>query len=72
MALVSNRAEQLARADKLPEALAAMDAVRDLLVDRNVRLNWHLARIEICKDAGNMRAHESEQQSLYDYMEGRG
>ena len=72
LALVSNRAEQLARADKLPEALAAMDAVRDLLVDRNVRLNWHLARIEICKDAGNMRAHESEQQSLYDYMEGRG
>ena len=32
----------------------------------------HLARIEICKDAGDMRAHELEQQSLYDYMEGRG
>ncbi|MFT4514467.1 MAG: outer membrane protein assembly factor BamB [Planctomycetota bacterium] len=72
LALVSGRAEGLARAGKLPGALKAMDAVRDLLADRTVRLNWHLARIEICKDAGDMRAHESEQQSLYDYMEGRG
>jgi outer membrane protein assembly factor BamB len=72
LALVSGRAEVLARDGKLPAAMKVMDAVRDLLADRSVRLNWHLARIEICKDAGDMRAHESEQQSLYDYMEGRG
>jgi len=72
LALVSYRATELAGAGQLPAALAAMDEVRELLSDRNVRLNWHLARIEICKDAGDMRAHESEQQSLYDYMEGRG
>lgn len=72
LALVSGRAERLARDAKLPAALKAMDEVRELLADRTVRLNWHLARIEICKDAGDMRAHEAEQQSLYDYMEGRG
>lgn len=72
LALVSSRAEGLARDGKLAEAMKAMDEVRDLLKDRPVRLNWHLARIEICKDAGDMRAHETEQQSLYDYMEGRG
>lgn len=72
LALVSGRAERLARDGKLPAALKAMDEVRELLADRTVRLNWHLARIEICKDAGDMRAHETEQQSLYDYMEGRG
>lgn len=72
LALVSGRAESLARDGKLPAALQAMDGVRDLLANRTVRLNWHLARIEICKDAGDMRAHETEQQSLYDYMEGRG
>jgi hypothetical protein len=49
-----------------------MQGMRELLFDRTVRLNWHLARIEICKEAGDMRAHETEQQRLYDYMEGRG
>jgi outer membrane protein assembly factor BamB/tetratricopeptide (TPR) repeat protein len=72
LALVNERAATLAHENKLSEALAAMDAVRDLLSDRTARLNWHLARIEICKDVGDMRAHEAEQQSLYDYMEGRG
>jgi hypothetical protein len=37
-----------------------------------VRLYWHLARVELCKQAGVMRRHEQEQQRLYDYMEGRG
>jgi outer membrane protein assembly factor BamB/tetratricopeptide (TPR) repeat protein len=72
LALVSDRAEGLAREGKLPEAMKVMDGIRELIADRTVRLNWHLARIEICKDAGDMRAHETEQQSLYSYMEGRG
>ena len=72
LALVSLRAEGLARDGNLSKALQAMDEIFELIVDRTVRLNWHLARIEICKDAGDMRTHEAEQQSLYDYMEGRG
>ena len=72
LGLVNARASELARAGDLTSALAAMQRLRALMVDRTLRLNWHLARIEICKDAGDMRAHESEQQSLYDYMEGRG
>jgi len=72
LALVGTRARELAKAGDLPAALAALQEMRELLVDRTVRLNWHLARIEICKEAGDMRAHETEQQSLYDYMEGRG
>ncbi len=72
LALVNTRASELARAGDLAAALVAMQSMRELLFDRTVRLNWHLARIEICKEAGDMRAHETEQQSLYDYMEGRG
>ena len=52
--------------------MAAMQEVREWLVKRKNRLNWHLARIELCKMAGDIRAHEQEQQSLYSYMEGRG
>lgn len=70
--LVSTRAGELASGGDLRAAMAAMQEVREWLVKRKNRLNWHLARIELCKMAGDIRAHEQEQQSLYSYMEGRG
>jgi len=72
LSLVRVRAAESASEGNATAAMATMDEVRDLLKDRELRLNWHLARIEICKAAGDLRAHESEQQRLYDYMEGRG
>ncbi len=72
LSLVRERAVRMARGGDVPGALAALDGVRDLLADRTVRLNWHLARIELCKDAADLLAHEREQQRLYDYMEGKG
>ena len=41
-------------------------------LDHTVRLNWHLARLEVCKEAGDMHAYEQEQQRLYAFMEGKG
>lgn len=72
LALVRARAAALARSGDLAAALAALDSVRELLDERRVRLDWHLVRIELCKDVGDLRAHEREQQRLYDYMEGSG
>ena len=71
LALTRERAIALAKPGDATAALALLDTVFDLLVDRTVRINWHLARVEICKDHGDLRAHEREQNRLYDYMEGR-
>ncbi|MBL8727111.1 MAG: PQQ-like beta-propeller repeat protein [Planctomycetes bacterium] len=69
--LVRARADQLARSGQLTAGLAALDGIADLLPQRQRRLEWHLARLDICGEAGDLRAHEREQQRLYDYMEGR-
>lgn len=71
LALVDNRATGLARGGDLPAALAAFDGVLALLTERTVLLNWHLARVEMCKEIGELRAHEREQERLYAYMEGK-
>ena len=55
----------------LEAALSVLDEVREPMADRELRLNWHLARVELCKASGDLRAHEREQQQLYAYMEGR-
>lgn len=60
-----------ARGGDLAGALAELDAVQDLLTEREVRVHWHLARVEICREAGDLRAHEREQLRLYDCMEGK-
>lgn len=72
LALVRERAQAAVRSGDLARALAMLDAIGDMLTDRNIRLDWHLARVELCKEAGDLRAHEHEQVRLYDYMEGRG
>ena len=69
--LVQIRASKLARGGDLAAALAALDSIVDLTTDRDRRLEWHLARLEACSEAGDLRAHEAEQQRLYDFMEGR-
>jgi outer membrane protein assembly factor BamB len=69
--LVRARADALARSGQLDAGLSALDDIADLLPQRERRLEWHLARLDICGEAGDLRAHEREQQSLYDYMEGR-
>ena len=71
LSVVRARADLAWQQRGVDAALAALDSVRDLLTDRELRLEWHLARVEICKAAGEIRAHEAEQQLLYDYMEGR-
>jgi hypothetical protein len=72
LAVVQERAAEVARGGDLAAAMSALDAIQARLVDRDVRLHWHLARLEICKQFGDLRAHEREQQRLYDYMEGKG
>lgn len=72
LSLVRARAMRVAADGDLATALAALDGVRGLLAERELRLRWHLARVEVCKAVGDLRAHEAEQQRLYDYMEGRG
>ena len=72
LSLVRARAEAEALDGDLDSALATLDSVREQLAERELRLNWHLARVEICKASGDLRAHDVEQQRLYDYMEGRG
>ncbi|MCR9244415.1 MAG: PQQ-like beta-propeller repeat protein [bacterium] len=72
LALVRERAMNLAEQKQLPQAMAAFDAIAGLCEERSVRLGWHLARVEVSKAAGDLRTHESEQQRLYDFMEGKG
>jgi outer membrane protein assembly factor BamB len=72
LAMVRERAQRELHGADLHAALAMLDAIGDLVTERGLRLDWHLARIELCKEAGDMRAHEAEQMRLYDYMEGKG
>lgn len=69
--LVAERASDYAQAGDLQAALAAMDEVRELL-DRGARLDWHVARLDLCRLAGDMTSYGIEQERLYSYMEGRG
>ncbi len=39
--------------------------------NRTLHLDWHLARLDCCKAGGDLRRFESEQQHLYDFMEGK-
>jgi len=71
LGLVRQRALNQAK-DNLDVALSTLDPLLALASEPQLRRNWHLARIEACKQAGNMLAHEREQQRLYDFMEGRG
>lgn len=71
LAIVRERALAAAhRGDKT--AVNALDSVLAFATDHTVRLNWHLARLEVCKEVGDMHAYEQEQQRLYDFMEGKG
>jgi hypothetical protein len=68
--LVAARAKGLAATD-VGKALAAFDGCKDLLRDREQRVRWHLARVEMCKEVGDLPAHEREQLALYACMEGK-
>jgi outer membrane protein assembly factor BamB/tetratricopeptide (TPR) repeat protein len=71
LAIVRERALAAARGgDK--GAVQALDSVLPFAIDHTVRLNWHLARLEVCKEAGDLHGYEQEQQRLYDFMEGKG
>ncbi|MCA8963319.1 MAG: PQQ-like beta-propeller repeat protein [Planctomycetes bacterium] len=80
--LGSVRERALAAAAKdCAAGLAILDEVLPLLgpvaiagapaSDRALRLDWHLARLDCCKASGDLRRFESEQQDLYDFMEGK-
>lgn len=68
--LVAARAKGLAATD-VGKALAAFDGCKDLLRDREQLVRWHLARVEMCKEIGDLPAHEREQLALYACMEGK-
>jgi tetratricopeptide (TPR) repeat protein len=72
LGLVTRRATPVAQRGDVDGALAMLDTIEPHVRERAIRLYWHLARVELCKQAGVMRRHEQEQQRLYDYMEGRG
>jgi len=71
LSLVRARGLQLAAQGKLAEAMAALDEIGSLFVEREDRMGWCLARVEVCKAGDDLLAHEREQQQLYDFMEGR-
>jgi outer membrane protein assembly factor BamB/tetratricopeptide (TPR) repeat protein len=71
LALVRERALAQARQDGAAGALALLDGIAAECAQRSVRQTWHLARLEVCKEVADLRAHEVEQQRLYDFMEGR-
>lgn len=68
--LVAARAKELAATD-VGKALAAFDGCKELLRERDQLVRWHLARVELCKQIGDLPAHEREQQALYACMEGK-
>lgn len=71
LAIVRERAATLARPGDVGPALQLLDAYADLLSDPNVRLYWHLARVELAKGTSDLQAHEREQTRLYAFMEGK-
>lgn len=69
--LVAEQAAARAAAGDLPGALALFDARAEALRDRPLRLQWHLARLELCRARGDLAAQEREQGRLYACMEGK-
>lgn len=69
---VAEQAAARAAAGDLAAALQLLDQRAELLADRPLRLQWHLARLELCRTHGDAGAHEREQSRLYAYMEGKG
>lgn len=66
------RERALAIAPKDPAAaLALLDRVRTHIVDRTVRMDWHVARLDLYKETHDLNAYEDEQQRLYRFMEGK-
>ena len=72
LAIARERAEAVATQGDVTASLQLLDSLADLLRDPEVRLAWHLVRVEICKEHGDLRGHEQEQNRLYAYMEGKG
>lgn len=69
--LARDLVRQLAGEGKASEARAWLDRVRPFAQDRTVRLNWHLARMDLFQQSNDLRAYEDEQQSLYRFLEGK-
>ncbi|HLQ39019.1 MAG TPA: PQQ-binding-like beta-propeller repeat protein, partial [Planctomycetota bacterium] len=69
--LARERALALASADQRDAATALLDRVRAFATDRTVRMNWHLARLDLWKQVQDLRAYADEQQRLYRFMEGK-
>lgn len=72
LSIAGDRATAATKPGDAAAGLATLDPILPLATDRDSRLHWHLARLEMCKNIGDLRAHEREQQRLYDFMEGRG
>ena len=68
--LVRQRALAMAPRD-LDAALAILDARPPAADDREQRLQWHLARVDCARHAGNLARLSAEQELLYAVMEGQ-
>lgn len=53
------------------DGMAVLDGVDALVTDRNARMQWYLARIDLLHQIQDLTAYPQEQQRLYRYMEGK-
>jgi len=72
LGLLRTRAWANASPGDAAAGLRVLDEHAELLRGPECRLAWHLARVELCSEKGDLRAHEREQNRLYDFMEGKG
>jgi len=72
LGLLRTRAWANASPGDAAAGLRLLDEHAELLRGPECRLAWHLARVELCSEKGDLRAHEREQNRLYDFMEGKG
>lgn len=70
LASVRHRALLTAERD-VPAGLTILDEFMPPATHNGLRLDWYLARLDCCKAGGDLRRFESEQQALYDFMEGK-
>ena len=53
------------------EGMPVLDNIETLVTDRDARMQWHLARIDLLRQIQDLTSYQQEQQRLYRYMEGK-
>jgi tetratricopeptide (TPR) repeat protein len=53
------------------DGVAVLDRITPVVTTRQSRMAWRLARLDLFRQSGQLRAYEDEQQRLYRLMEGK-